>query len=83
MANMSENFVFIYLGLTIFTKADELFRWGLIFFTLFFILIARASRYNNFNFYILVKHSPQCFPAGLDDKLIYSRAKDWYMEIHT
>lgn len=39
---MSENFIFIYLGLTIFTKEDEVFHWGLIIFTMLFILVARA-----------------------------------------
>lgn len=42
MAHLSENFIFIYLGLTIFTSTDEAFRWALILFTFIFILIGRA-----------------------------------------
>ncbi|KAJ3063986.1 monovalent cation:H+ antiporter, CPA1 (nhx1) [Quaeritorhiza haematococci] len=41
LSQLSENFVFIYLGVTLFTKADEVYLPGLIIFTLIAIMIAR------------------------------------------
>lgn len=43
MNHMCENFIFIYLGLTIFTREDNDFKWGLILLTFLFIMIARAA----------------------------------------
>lgn len=42
MSNLSENFIFIYLGITLFTQ-KEVFRPGEIFTTFLFLLIARAA----------------------------------------
>ncbi|KAJ3417444.1 monovalent cation:H+ antiporter, CPA1 (nhx1) [Chytridiales sp. JEL 0842] len=41
LSQLSENFIFIYLGVTLFTKEDELYLPGFIFFTLIIVLIAR------------------------------------------
>ena len=43
MAQLSENFIFIYLGLTIFTQQEGEFRWALILFTFLFIILGRAA----------------------------------------
>jgi NhaP-type Na+/H+ or K+/H+ antiporter len=43
MAQLSENFVFIYLGLTLFTQPNEVFYWGLIFYLFAATLIGRAA----------------------------------------
>ncbi|KAI9004226.1 Sodium/hydrogen exchanger family-domain-containing protein [Gaertneriomyces semiglobifer] len=41
LSQLSENFVFIYLGITVFTKEDEVYRPWLILFTLIICLVAR------------------------------------------
>ncbi|KAJ3327811.1 monovalent cation:H+ antiporter, CPA1 (nhx1) [Blyttiomyces sp. JEL0837] len=41
LSQLSENFIFIYLGITLFTKGDEVYLPGFIFFTLIIIMIAR------------------------------------------
>ena len=41
LSQLSENFIFIYLGVTLFTKSDAKFLWGLILATLGIIMIAR------------------------------------------
>ncbi|KAJ3297654.1 monovalent cation:H+ antiporter, CPA1 (nhx1) [Borealophlyctis nickersoniae] len=41
LSQLSENFVFIYLGVAVFTQVDEVFVFGLVFFTLIICLIAR------------------------------------------
>ena len=41
LSQLSENFIFIYLGVTLFTKRDEAFYPGLIFSTLIIIMVAR------------------------------------------
>eukprot|EP00158_Paraphelidium_tribonemae_P004657 Partr_v1_DN26892_c0_g1_i1_m40512 putative Sodium hydrogen exchanger len=42
MAHMAEIFIFIYLGVSIFTQSHKVFRWGLIVCTFIFILVGRA-----------------------------------------
>ena len=39
---MSENFIFTYLGITIFARNDFVYRWDLIFATVLVLLISRA-----------------------------------------
>ncbi|KAJ3039722.1 monovalent cation:H+ antiporter, CPA1 (nhx1) [Rhizophlyctis rosea] len=41
LSQLSENFVFIYLGVAVFTNTKEVYAWGLIFFTLIICLVAR------------------------------------------
>lgn len=41
LSQLSENFVFIYLGVTFFIKTDETFHVGLILLTLVFCMLAR------------------------------------------
>lgn len=43
MAHLSENFIFIYLGMTLFTKHDEVFRFWLVIFVFLTLLIGRAA----------------------------------------
>ncbi|KAJ3193087.1 monovalent cation:H+ antiporter, CPA1 (nhx1), partial [Irineochytrium annulatum] len=43
LSQLSENFIFIYLGVTLFTKTDEVFLPGFIFFTMIIILFARYA----------------------------------------
>ena len=43
LAQLSENFIFIYLGLTLFTAPDGVFRPILIFFTLLFVIAGRYA----------------------------------------
>ena len=42
ISHLAETFIFIYLGVSMFTQSDKVFRWGLIIFTFIFILLARA-----------------------------------------
>ncbi|KAI9340664.1 Sodium/hydrogen exchanger family-domain-containing protein [Zopfochytrium polystomum] len=43
LSQLSENFIFIYLGVTLFTKGDDLYLPGFIFFTLLIVLVARYA----------------------------------------
>ena len=43
MSQLSENFIFSDLGLTLFTERNELFRWGFILFTFLAVLVGRAA----------------------------------------